>query len=195
MLEIDRTLVSLEILCRKFCCNLQACKGSCCVQGDAGAPLTIEETGYLDDYMDELRPYLSTDGIMALLEEGMYVRDIDGELVTTLIRGGECAYTVFEDDISFCAIERAFQAGDIPFNKPLSCHLYPVRIKSYDDFDAVNFDEWDICQPALPEGERQGLPVYQFVREALIRKYGKEWYDQLDYAATHLDLKRLVPEE
>lgn len=195
MLEIDRTLISLEVLSRKFCCNLQACKGSCCVQGDAGAPLTVEETGYLDDYLEELRPYLSTDGILALLAEGMYVRDIDGELVTTLIRGGECAYTVFEEGISFCAIERAFQAGDIPFNKPLSCHLYPIRIKSYDDFDAVNFDEWDICKPALPEGERQGLPVYQFVKEALIRKYGNEWYDQLDYAATHLDLKRLAPEE
>ncbi|HBB93671.1 MAG: hypothetical protein A2X22_10335 [Bacteroidetes bacterium GWF2_49_14] len=195
MLEIDRTLVSLEVLSRKFCCNLQACKGSCCVHGDAGAPLTIEETGYLDDYMDELRPYLSTDGIMALVEEGMYMRDIDGELVTTLIRGGECAYTVFEDGISFCAIEKAFHAGDIPFNKPVSCHLYPIRIKSYDDFDAINFDEWDICKPALPEGERQGLPVYQFVREALIRKYGTEWYDQLDYAASNLDLKKLVPEE
>jgi hypothetical protein len=195
MLEIDRTLISLEVLSRKFCCNLQACKGSCCVHGDAGAPLTIEETGYLDDYMDELRPYLSTEGIMALVEEGMYVRDEEGELVTTLIRGGECAYTVFEEGISFCSIERAFQAGDIPFNKPLSCHLYPIRIKSYDDFDAVNFDEWDICRPALTEGERQGLPVYQFVREALIRKYGQDWYDQLDYAAHHLDLERLTAEE
>jgi hypothetical protein len=192
MLEIDRTLISLEVLSRKFCCNLDACKGACCIYGDAGAPLTIEEAGDLEDYIEELRPYLRTEGLMALLEEGMYTRDIDGELVTTLVKGGECAYTVFENGISFCAIERAFVAGDVPFHKPLSCHLYPIRIKAYEEFDAVNFDEWDICQPALPEGERQGMPVYEFVRDALIRKYGQEWYDQLEYAATHLDIDRLT---
>jgi len=189
MLEIGRTLISLEVLSIKFCCNLAACKGACCVYGDAGAPLTIEEAGDLEDYMDELRPYLRTEGLIALLEEGMYTRDIDGELVTTLIKGGECAYTVFENGISFCGIERAWAAGDVPFHKPLSCHLYPIRIKSYEEFDAVNFDEWDICQPALPEGERQGMPVYEFVKDALIRKYGQEWYDQLEYAATHLDIE------
>ena len=187
MLEIGRTLISFEVITRKFCCDLPACWGSCCVYGDSGAPLTVEETGYLDDYIDELRPFLSTEGLMALLREGMYSTDEEGELVTTLIRGGECAYTVFENGIAFCGIEKAWEAGAIPFRKPVSCHLYPIRIKAYEQFDAVNFNEWDICRPALTEGQRQGLPVYLFVKDALIRKYGQDWFDQLDYAANHLD--------
>ncbi|MFH0759880.1 MAG: DUF3109 family protein [Bacteroidota bacterium] len=190
MFEIGRTLISLEVLRRRFCCDLQACKGSCCVYGDAGAPLTIEEAGNLDDYIDDLRPYLSEDAILSLLEQGLYVHDIEDELVTPLIRGGECAYTVFENGTSYCAIERAYKAGNVPFNKPVSCHLYPIRIKSYDQFDAVNFDEWDICAPAISEGDRQGLPVYLFAKDALIRKYGQEWFDQLDYAAHNLDFDK-----
>jgi hypothetical protein len=195
MLEIGRTLISFEVIRKNFCCNLPACKGSCCVYGDAGAPLTIEETGYLDDYLDDLRPYLSEDGILALLEQGMYVRDLEDELVTPLIRKGECAYTVFESGISYCAIERAFKAGDVPFNKPVSCHLYPIRITSYDQFDALNYEEWEICATAREEGDRKNLPVYRFAKDALIRKYGKEWFEQLDYAAHNLDFDKYASED
>jgi len=190
MIEIGPALVSFDVLRQKFCCNLPACKGACCVLGDAGAPLTITEAGDLEDYLDELRPYMSTDGLLSILELGAWVRDVDGELVTPLIHGKECAYTLFEDGIAFCSIEKAFNDGVIPFNKPVSCHLYPIRIKEYPDYDAVNYDRWDICNPAREEASHQGLPVYLFVREALIRKYGTEWFEQLDYAAKNLDFSK-----
>jgi len=192
MIEIGKALVSFDVLQKKFCCNLQACKGVCCVLGDAGAPLSIEEAGDLEDYQDELRSFISTEGLMAIIELGSFVYDTDGELVTPLIHQKECAYTVFENGIAFCAVEKAYLAGAIPFNKPVSCHLYPIRIKSYDDFDAVNYDVWEICNAARDEGSLTGLPVYQFVKDALIRKYGEEWFEQLDYAANNLDFKKYV---
>ncbi len=190
MIEIGKTLVSLDLLQKKFCCNLPACKGACCVLGDAGAPLTIEEAGDLEEYLDEISPYITAEGLLSIIELGAYVRDTDGEIVTPLINNKECAFTVFEDGIAFCAVERAYRDGMIPFNKPVSCHLYPVRIKSFDNFDAVNYDIWNICDPARKEGERIGVPVYVFVKEALIRKYGVEWFEQLDYAAKNLDFKK-----
>jgi len=190
MIEIDKTLVSFDVLQKKFCCNLQACKGACCVLGDAGAPLTIEEAGDLEDYLDELSPYISAEGLLSIMEQGAFVRDSDGEIVTPLINNKECAFAVFEDGIAFCTIEKAFRNGAVPFNKPVSCHLYPIRIKSFDGYDAVNYDTWSICNPARMEGERNGLPVYQFVKEALIRKYGIGWYDQVDYAAKNLDFDK-----
>lgn len=195
MIEIGKALVSLDVLQKKFCCNLHACKGACCVFGDAGAPLTIEEAGDLEDYLDEMSPYISTEGLFSIIETGAFVHDLDGEIVTPLINNKECAFTAFENGIAFCAIERAYQNGVIPFNKPVSCHLYPIRIKSFDEFDGVNFDVWDICNPALEKGNRNDTPVYQFVKEALIRKYGIEWFEQLDYAARNLDLEKFSGHE
>lgn len=190
MIEIGKALVSFDVLQKKFCCNLDACKGACCILGDAGAPLSLEEAGDLEDYLDELSPYISAEGLLSIIEQGSFVRDSEGEIVTPLINNKECAFTFFEDGIAFCAIEKAYRDGAVPFNKPVSCHLYPIRIKSFDEFDAVNYDLWGICHPAREEGDRNGLPVYLFVKEALIRKYGLEWFDQLDYAARNLDIEK-----
>jgi hypothetical protein len=190
MIEIGKALVSFDVLQKKFCCNLRACRGACCVSGDAGAPLTLTEAGDLEDYLDELSPYISAEGLLSIMEQGAFVYDTDGEIVTPLISHKECAFTVFADGIAFCAVEKAFLEGAVPFNKPVSCHLYPVRIKSYDNYEAVNYDIWDICNPAREEGSGTGIPVYQFVKEGLIRKYGPEWYDQLDYAARNLDFEK-----
>ena len=190
MIEIGKTLVSLDVLQKRFCCDLEACKGACCVLGDAGAPLTIEEAGDLEDHLDELSPYISAEGLLSIIELGSFVSDSDGEIVTPLINDKECAYTVFENGIAFCAIEKSFRDGAVPFNKPVSCHLYPIRIKSFNEFDGVNFEVWDICNPALDQGNRKDTLVYQFVREALIRKFGVEWFEQLDYAARNLDLRK-----
>lgn len=190
MIEIDKALVSFDVLQKKFCCNLDVCKGACCILGDAGAPLSLEEAGDLEDYLDELSPYISAEGLLSIIELGSFVRDSEGEIVTPLINNKECAFTFFEDGIAFCAIEKAYRDGAVPFNKPVSCHLYPIRIKSFDEFDAVNYDLWGICHPAREEGDRNGLPVYLFVKEALIRKYGLEWFDQLDYAARNLDIEK-----
>lgn len=190
MIEIEKALVSLDVLQRKFCCNIQMCKGACCVHGDAGAPLTLEEAGDLEDYLDEISPYISSDGLFSILEQGAFVRDSDGEIVTPLINNKECAYTIFKEGIAFCAVEMAFRDQAIPFNKPVSCHLYPIRIKSFEDYDAVNYDVWDICNQAREDGERGNILVYQFVKDALIRKYGTAWFEQLDYAAKNIDFEK-----
>ncbi|TSA36871.1 MAG: DUF3109 family protein [Porphyromonadaceae bacterium] len=190
MIEIGKAMVSFDVLQKKFCCNLDVCKGACCVHGDAGASLTLEEAGDLEDYLDELSSYISAEGLLSIIEQGAFTRDLEGEIVTPLINNKECAFTFFEDEIAFCAIEKAFRDGVVPFNKPVSCHLYPIRIKMFEEFEAVNYDEWDICNPARQEGSRNDLPVYQFVKEALIQKYGVEWFEQLDYAAKNLDFKK-----
>ena len=192
MIEIGKALVSLDVLQEKFCCDLPACLGTCCVQGDAGAPLSAAEAGDLEDYLEELGPFLSTEGLMSIMAQGAFVTDVDGEVVTPLINHGECAYTVFRNGIAYCAIEEAWNSQAVQFHKPLSCHLYPIRIKEYDGYDAVNYDRWDICNPARSKGETAGVPVYLFVKDALIRKYGEEWFEQLDYAARNLDFKKFA---
>lgn len=188
MLEIGKTLISLDLITKKFCCDLPACLGACCVYGDSGAPLSDDEIQKLEDSYPEVKPYLRSEGIKTIEEQGLHIIDSDGDAVTPLINQGECAFVIFENGISFCGIEKAYRDGKIAWMKPVSCHLYPVRIKEYKSYDAVNYDEWEICQPALKNGNELGLPVYQFVKEALIRKYGQDWYDQLDYAAKNLHL-------
>lgn len=189
MLEIGKTLISLDVLQKKFCCDLTACKGACCVHGDSGAPLRDEEIQLLKQVFPKVKKYMREEGLRAVSEQGLTTVDSDGDTVTPLINKGECAFVVFENGVAICAIERAFRAGEIEWLKPLSCHLYPIRIKPYKHYDAVNYDKWDICKPAVSKGEELKLPVYVFVKDALIRAYGQEWYDQLDYAAKNLNLE------
>lgn len=188
MLEIGKTLISLDLITKKFCCDLPRCLGNCCVYGDSGAPLTSEEQELIVEVYPEVEPYMRQEGIQAVQEQGHFITDSDHDQVTPLINQGECAFVVFQNGISFCAIEMAYRAGKTSWIKPLSCHLYPVRIKEYLRYDAVNYDVWDICMPAVENGENLGLPVYQFVKDALLRKYGSDWYDQLDYAAKNLQI-------
>ena len=191
MLEIGKTLISLDVIQKKFCCNLSACSGACCVHGDSGAPLSPEETVILEKVYPVVSKFMREEGKKAVEEQGISVVDSDGDTVTPLINKGECAFVVFDQDIALCAIELAFKAGLIEWLKPLSCHLYPIRIKAYKHYDAINFDSWDICDPAVVKGESIGLPVYVFVKDALIRAYGQDWFDQLDYAAKNLDLDKI----
>lgn len=189
MLQIQHTLVSLDVIEKKFCCNLAACKGQCCVDGDSGAPLTDEETGLIEEEFHNFREFMRPEGVETVNHHGTWVIDSDHDMVTPLINNRECAYVIFENGIAKCAIEKAFFAGKSSFRKPVSCHLYPVRVKKYKHFTAVNYDIWDICKPAVAFGEEQGIPVYQFLKEALIRRFGKEWHDELELAAENL-LKR-----
>ena len=191
MLEIGKTLISLDVLQKKFCCDLSVCKGACCVHGDSGAPLMPEEKEILARVYPDVKEFMRKEGRKAVSEQGLFVVDSEGDTVTPLINKGECAFVVFENGVALCAIEIACQKGRIDWLKPLSCHLYPIRIKSYKTFDAVNYDSWDICQAALVKGEKLGLPVYVFVKDALIRAYGQDWFDQLDYAAKNLNLDEL----
>ena len=190
MLEIGNSIVSLDIISSRFTCNLQACKGACCVTGDSGAPLEPAEVVILEEIFPALRPYLSEESIKSIEEQGTSVIDIEQETVTPLNNGKECAYTFFRDGIALCAIEKAYQDGVIKFRKPISCHLYPVRIKKYKHFDAVNYDRWEICSPAIEKGNEQETPVYRFVKDALTLKYGNEWFNLLETAARNLEIEK-----
>ncbi len=184
MFQIGKTIVSEDILDREFVCNLKACKGSCCVEGEAGAPVTLEETKILEKIIDKIKPYLRKEGIKALEKQGLYTTNPIGEFETTLVNDKECAYAIFDTDgIAKCAIEEAYNKGVINFKKPISCHLYPIRIQEYKTLTAVNYHAWPICDEACVLGKALKIPTYQFVKEALIRKFGETWYNELDVAA------------
>nr|NQU92252.1 DUF3109 family protein [Bacteroidota bacterium] len=176
MIVIDNTTISDEIASVQFVCKLKKCKGACCVEGDAGAPLLEEEISMLEDSIDIVRNYMARAGIEVIHQIGVFDYDDAGEFVTPLVNGRECAYTNFTDGIAWCAIEKAWEDGKVEFRKPVSCHLYPIRITNYETFDAINYHEWPICKPALVHGRRLGLPMYKFLKEPLMRKYGASWY-------------------
>lgn len=179
MLIIDDIIVSDEIRDARFCCNLQKCLGSCCVEGDAGAPLEEEEISLLEDNLDEIKPYMRQEGIEVIDHLGVFDYDASGDFVTPLIKDKDCAFVIYENNIAKCAIEKAWEEGKIDFQKPISCHLYPIRITKNNNFEALNYHQWYICEPARTYGKKIGLPVYKFLKEPLIRKYGKEWYGKL----------------
>jgi len=184
MIVIDNTIVSEELIEKHFVCSLDRCKGSCCVTGDSGAPLDWEETSILESVRNDVEPYMSDEGRQSVKKYGSWLIDSEGDFVTPLVKGvKECAYAYFENGIAKCSIERAFLEGKINFRKPVSCHLYPVRITKYETYDAVNYDRWDICDPACKNGAELGITVFEFVKDALIRKYGQDWYNQLKGAA------------
>ena len=180
MFEIDNKLISEEIFEKRFTCDLNACKGMCCVEGDAGAPLEFSEIDEIESGLDEISAYMSDAGKNAIDEQGVFYMDIDNEPVTTLINGKECAF-VKKDELGIyrCAIESAYRNGDISFNKPMSCHLYPIRISKLSSCEAINYHEWPICKPACACGLKKDVKVYQFLKEPLIRKYGNEFFEQL----------------
>ena len=179
MFEIDKKVISLDILKEKFCCDVRICKGHCCVEGESGAPLDDDEVPLLERIYPLLKPYLRTEGIQAIEEQGTSVIDSDGDKVTPLIRGMECAYAVFKDDIAKCGIEIAYESGAVDFRKPVSCHLYPVRVSRYSNFEALNYHRWHLCECARNYGKELNIPIYKFVEEALIRKYGKDFTEKL----------------
>jgi hypothetical protein len=182
MIAIDNTIVSEHLLEKKFVCDLNACKGECCVQGESGAPLDFEEIAIMEDVLEKVKPYLPKSGLKAIEKQGVCVIDSDGDYTTPLVKGAHCAFTLFEDGIAKCAIEKAYLEGKITWKKPISCHLYPVRITKYKDYDAVNFHKWEICKPACDCGAKLDVPVYKFLKEPLTRKYGTDWYKQLELA-------------
>lgn len=183
MIQIDDTIVSLEVLQEEFVCDLSACKGACCVEGDSGAPLEEEELDILAQDFPNIKPYLRPEGVRAIEAQGTSIKDSDGDWVTPLRDGKECAYTVFaENGTAMCGIELAWKDGKTAFRKPVSCHLYPVRTKRYPTFEAVNYARWQICSDACSLGQQLKVPVYKFLKEALIRKYGASWYEALEEA-------------
>lgn len=186
MFQLRETLVSEDVFDCDFVCNLTACKGACCIEGDAGAPLEDEETEILVDIYKEVKPFLTPEGISAIEEQGAFVKGFDGEWETPLIDGSQCAYVVTgPNGVTHCGIEAAHKAGVIGWKKPISCHLYPIRTRAYESFTAVNYHQWEICDDACSLGKELQVPVYAFLKEALIRKFGKEWYQELELIAKH----------
>lgn len=184
MLKIGDTIVSLDVIEKFFCCDLDACKGECCIDGDAGAPLTAEEDRLLKELLPEIKPLLTPQAARAIEEEGASYKDPEGDTVTQLIEGSACIYTCMEPGgLCLCALEKARRAGNGRLFKPISCSLYPIRVKEYDSFKAVNYDRWKICRPAEALGRQKGIRVYEFLKEPLIRRFGKEWYDELALTA------------
>ena len=180
MILIGDTSISDDLYLVRFCCHLERCKGACCVAGDAGAPLEEEEISILEDELDSIKPFMTERGIKVVEEIGVFDYDMHARFVTPLVNDGECAYAIFDNGIAYCAIEKAYYAGKTTFLKPVSCHLYPVRITKYETFEAVNYEKWNICKPALKYGNKEGIQLYKFLKNALVRKYGKLWYQTLE---------------
>ena len=184
MLQIDDTLISFDVLEQKFLCDLQSCKGICCIEGDAGAPLEPEEVKILEDLLPVVWDDLSEKSREIIKRQGVSYIDEDGEPVTSIVDGAECVFTCTDTDgICKCAIEKAYRAGKIDFYKPISCHLYPIRLKEYPDFSAVNYHRWKICKAGEVLGRHEQVRVYEFLKEPLIRRFGEEWYNELCEAA------------
>jgi len=183
MIQVEDKIISLDVFEKHFVCDLNACKGACCIEGDAGAPLLKEEEKILDEIYKKVKPYMRKEGISEVENQGIAVYDADGDLTTPLINDRECAFVIEESGISKCAIEKAYYDKKVDFKKPISCHLFPIRIKEYRDFDAVNYEEIKICKPACECGSKLEVPVYAFLKEPLIRKYGETWYKELLEAA------------
>ena len=191
MIQIDDKIISFDVFEKKFVCDLSTCKGACCVEGDAGAPLTNKELDVLPYIYDQVKPYMRTEGIVEIEKQGFFVVDGDGDNTTPLVNNKECAFVVFdENEMARCTIEQAYNDGKIDFKKPISCHLFPIRIKEYRDFDAVNYEAINICKPACDCGEQLQVPVYSFLKEPLIRLYGEEWYGKLIEASRLLKKNR-----
>ncbi len=184
MFQLGKTIVSEDIIEKDFICKLSACKGACCVDGDAGAPLEKEEANILEEIYPKVKPFLRKEGIESIEKQGTFITTEDGELETPLINEADCAYVIFDENkTALCAIEEAYNQGEVKWKKPVSCHLYPVRVKGYSEFSAVNYHHWQICNDACTLGEELQVPIYKFVKEALIRKFDEDWYMELEKVA------------
>lgn len=176
---IEGVLVPDDILDVHFVCDTVRCRGACCVDGDAGAPLLEREIGILEDYWEESIPWMTEKAVEVVRKNGVFDYDESGHFVTPLVDGGECAFVYYEEEVARCALEKAFFENRSPFRKPESCHLYPVRVGILPAGDSLFYHKWNICRPALKNGKTLGVPMYVFLKEPLIRRYGESWYASL----------------
>jgi hypothetical protein len=183
MIQIEDKIISTELFDTDFICDLGKCRGSCCVYGDAGAPLEEKESFILEKEYENIKHYLSPAGIESIDQQGKWLVDKDdGEKVTPLINGKECAYTVFENGIAFCGIERAYNAGSTKFQKPSSCHLYPIRVSILGEYTVLNYHRWNICEPARILGKQSQMPVFRFLKSSIERVFGEVFYNEMEVA-------------
>lgn len=187
ILDIGGILISSEILTEPFCCDYEKCKGICCVEGDAGAPVSMEEIANIEEVLDVVWSDLSASAQSIIDRQGVAYTDKDGELVTSIVRGRDCVFTCYDSDYCLCALEKAYRNGKTKFCKPISCALYPIREKNFGGgLVGLNYNRWVVCRDAIEKGKALGLPVYKFLKEPLIRRFGQEWYDELCEVARQL---------
>ena len=192
MFQIGETVVALDVIEENFLCDLSVCKGECCVEGESGAPLENVEVGILNEVLPYVWDDLSQSARKIIQEQGVAYEDRDGDMVTSIVNGKDCVFTYYdENNICKCAIEKAYREEKINFYKPISCHLYPIRLEKYKDFIAVNYHRWRICKAAVVLGKKEGLKVYQFLKEPLIRCFGEEWYDELSLVADEYNKQKV----
>jgi hypothetical protein len=190
MIQIKEKIISRDLFENHFICHLEKCEGNCCVFGDSGAPLEDSEALQLTGELEKIMPYMRAEGKRAVKEQGSWVVDADGDKVTPLVGREECAFVVFEDAIARCSIEQAFEDEAISFQKPISCHLYPIRVGIMKQGIALNYHQWSICEPARILGKKEGLPVFRFLKDPIIRAYGKEFYEELEIVYSELKEKK-----
>lgn len=189
ILDVAGVLVSSDILTERFCCDYEKCKGICCVEGDAGAPVTMDEVASIEDSLDTVWPELSASAQSVIDRQGVAYADRDGELVTSIVRGKDCVFTCYDGDNCLCALERAYRQGRSKFCKPISCALYPIREKTFSNgLVGLNYNRWDVCRDAREKGKALDIPVYQFLKEPLIRRFGEAWYQELCEVVSLLNL-------
>lgn len=190
MVQIDDVIVSFDIFKEKFYCDINACKGECCIEGDAGAPLESKEVELLKKVLPVIWDDLSDEAKDIINKQGVCYKDVDGDLVTSIVNGKDCVFTCYDDKgYCLCAIEKAYRDGKTDFYKPSSCHLYPIRVGKYGSYKALNYHRWNVCKAAVLLGEKKNTPIYKFLKEPLIRSFGEEWYTELEIAAKELEGK------
>ncbi len=188
IIEVGDVLLSSDIITERFCCDLDACKGICCVEGDAGAPVTLDEIAAIENTVDTVWGDLSAQAQAVIDHQGVAYTDRDGDLVTSIVGGKDCVFTCYEGDCCLCALEKAYRNGRAEFCKPISCALYPIREKQFaGGITALNYNRWDVCRDAVKKGRELDLPVYRFLRGPLVRRFGQEWYDELCEVAEEME--------
>lgn len=185
--QIDNVLLTTEILTERFCCDLDACKGECCVEGDAGAPVTLDEVAAIEESLDVVWDDLNASAQTVIDKQGVAYTDQEGDLVTSIVGGKDCVFTCHENGCCFCALEKAYRAGKADFCKPISCALYPIReVRLKNGLIGLNYHRWDVCKDAVKKGKEFDLPVYKFLKEPLTRRFGAAWYEALEEAAEEI---------
>ena len=180
ILEVGGVLISSDLLTELFCCDYEKCKGACCIEGDAGAPVTLDEIAGIEDALDTVWSDLSASAQAVIDKQGVAYTDKEGDLVTSIVRGKDCVFTCYDGDSCLCALEKAYRQGETRFCKPVSCALYPIREKNFGNgVIGLNYNRWDICRDAVKKGQALGLPLYQFLKEPLIRRFDEDWYQEL----------------
>ena len=187
IIQVGDVLVSSDILTQCFCCDLETCHGECCVEGDAGAPVTLEEIDQLETCLDEVWGDLSASAQAVIDRQGVAYADSDGDMVTSIVGGRDCVFTCYENGTCLCALEKAFREGRTSFCKPISCALYPIREKTFrGGLVGLNYHQWEVCKKAEEKGRQLQLPVYRFLKSPLVRRFGEDWYEELEQVAQEL---------